>query len=164
GSPALADNLRRTRAALEGLGVTVRGHRSPQSDWDVRVLDALTEAGYAWNAENGPEPHPYRIRVRNGKTLWRFPVAGDDWQYEAARVSPREMLDGWRAQVRDARGARTHLALGFHPWVEAAPARWVVLDAYFHWLTEQDVEVKPFGDVLDLMELPTAPELAAAHG
>lgn len=165
GRTAVHENLRRTRALLEELGVTVRGHRCPQSAWDADVLDALIASGYAWSAENGAEPHPYRIRSRGGRALWRFPVAGDDWQYESSGASPREMLDRWRSQVRQALGRRTHVALGFHPWIEAHPGRLTAVEEFFHWLAEHDgVETMSFGDVLDLIEQSKAPELAAAHG
>lgn len=165
GRTALGANLRETTRTFEDLGVTIRGHRSPQSAWDGRVLDALLAGGYAWSAENGPEPYPYRIRERDGKALWRFPVAADDWQYESERLSPGRMLERWRRQVEEARGRRSHLALGFHPWVEASPDRLSVLEEFFHWLAEQDeIEVMPFGDVLRLLDASAAPELAVAHG
>src|SRR5690606_34149863 len=162
---AIEESLRRTRSVLEELGVTVRGHRSPQSAWNADVLDALIACGYAWSAEDGSEPYPYRIRSRGGRVLWRFPVAGDDWQYEAAGASPREMLDRWRRHVGQALGRRSHLALGFHPGIEAHPGRLTAVEEFLHWLAEHDrVEIMPFGDVLDLIEQSKAPELAAAHG
>src|SRR5690606_8480400 len=46
---AIEESLRRTRSVLEELGVTVRGHRSPQSAWNADVLDALIACGYAWS-------------------------------------------------------------------------------------------------------------------
>jgi peptidoglycan/xylan/chitin deacetylase (PgdA/CDA1 family) len=162
---AVADNIRRTRQTFADLGIDIRGHRSPQSDWDDRVLDALVRHGYAWSAENGAEPYPYRIRPTDPRVLWRFPVADDDWSYESAGVSPGAMLEGWRRQVLAARGRRKHLAIGFHAWVEAGPGRLAALDEFFHWLVEQDgIQVMPFADVLRIMDRSAAPELAVAHG
>lgn len=164
-SAAIVDNLLRTQRAFDALGVKIAGHRCPQSAWDGRVVDALLSGGYAWSAENGSEAYPYRIRRRGGKSLWRFPVSGDDWAYESLRLRPGAMLEQWRKHVREARGRRTHLALGFHPWVEARPDRLSALEEFFHWLVEQNrVEVMPFGDVLRILEGSAAQELTAAHG
>lgn len=161
---AMAENVRLTRRTFAELGVEVRGHRSPQSDWDSRVLDALLADGYAWNAENGPERYPYRIRQADGRSLWRFPVSGDDWQYESAGLSPGTMLERWRRQVKDAIGRRKHLALGFHPWVQAGRGRLTVLEEFFHWLAEQDsVDVVPFRDVLRILT-SHASQRSASHG
>ncbi len=160
---ALIDNLCRTRGTFEALGVAVVGHRCPRSAWDERVLDALASAGFAWNAENGAEPHPYRIRTDSNRTLWRFPVACDDWPYESESCSPRQMLERWRRLVEDARGRRSHVAIGFHPWVESAPGRASALDEFFHWLVEDaHVDVMPFGDVLRIAA--GTPRRAAAYG
>lgn len=165
GGAEIAENLHRTRSTFEDLGVRIRGHRSPQSAWDGRVLDALLHAGFSWSAENGAERYPYRIRHGDNGTLWRFPVAGDDWLYESAHLSPGVMLEQWREHVRKALGRRKHLALGFHPWVEAGAGRLDALEEFFHWLVELDgVEVMPFGGVLRIVDGSAAHELAAAHG
>ncbi|HEX6994493.1 MAG TPA: polysaccharide deacetylase family protein [Gammaproteobacteria bacterium] len=160
---ALVDHLRRTRDTFDALGVAVVGHRSPQSAWNERVLDALLSTGYAWNAENGAEPYPYRIRTSRDLTLWRFPVAGDDWQYESEGCAPAQMLERWRGQVQAARGRRSHVAIGFHPWVESAPGRLTALEELFHWLVDDaQVDVMPFGDVLRIAA--AAPQPAVAYG
>lgn len=164
GKAKLLENLERTRRAFEELGITVLGHRSPQSAWDERVLGALADTGFAWNAENGREPYPYRIRLQDGKMLWRFPVAADDWQYESEGLAPARMLERFKQLVRGARGRRTHLAIGFHAWVESAPGRLAALEELFHWLVDEErVEIMPFGDVLRTAS-SAAPEPAAAHG
>lgn len=162
---AIAEDTHRSKRTFERLGIDIRGHRSPQSDWDERVLDALVGRGYAWSAENGSEPYPYRIRQDGHKALWRFPVADDDWLYEAAGLSPAAMVERWRRKVLEARGRRKHLGLGFHAWVEASSDRLVALDEFFHWLVDQDgVRVMPFGDVLRIIDQAAVPELAVAHG
>lgn len=165
GATGIAENLSRTRQTFEDLGIHIQGHRSPQSDWDSRVLNALGAHGYSWSAENGSEPYPYRIRKFAEKALWRFPVADDDWSYEADGLSPAAMVERWRRRVRESRGYRKHLALGFHAWVEAGPGRLGALEEFFHWLVEQDgVRVMPFGDVLRLMNSSAEPARVAAHG
>jgi peptidoglycan/xylan/chitin deacetylase (PgdA/CDA1 family) len=157
-------NLRDAKGALESLGIEVIGHRSPQSDWDDRVLDALVELGFSWSAENGSEPYPYRIRS-GAKALWRFAVAIDDWAYEAEGITPAAMLERWQLEVGKARGRRTHVAIGFHAWVEAGPGRLAALEDFFHWLAaEEHVTVLPFGDVLRLANAAAPPVLKAADG
>ena len=63
---------------------------------EVRVLDALVANGYGWSAENGTEPHPYRIRQAASRSMWRFPVADDDWDYESTGAAPAAMLQRWQ--------------------------------------------------------------------
>lgn len=161
---AIAENLSRTKQTFAELGIEILGHRSPQSDWDDRVLDALVASGYRWSAENGAEPYPYRIRRTAGGGLWRFPVADDDWRYESAGDSPAAMLARWQRIVREAVGRRRrHLAIGFHAWVEAEPGRLAALEDFFHWLVELDgVRVMPFGEVLRTMTETETPELVLA--
>ncbi len=162
---ALADNVRCSRRTFRELGLEVVGHRSPQSDWNDRLLDALVADGYAWSAENGQEPHPYRIRRALGRELWRFPVADDDWWYESDGLSPAAMVQRWRGRILGARGNRKHVALGFHAWVESRPERLAALDEFFGWLVEQHgVEVMPFGAVLRLLSGAAMQRPAAAHG
>jgi peptidoglycan/xylan/chitin deacetylase (PgdA/CDA1 family) len=163
---AIADNARRAKQTFAELGIEISGHRSPQSDWDDRVLDALVASGYRWSAENGAEPYPYRIRRTDEGGLWRFVVAGDDWAYQASRCSPGAMLAQWQRIVRDAVAARRkHVAIGFHAWVEAEPGRLQALEDFFRWLVALDgVRVMPFGDVARAIDQSKAPELAAADG
>jgi len=152
---ALADNIRRTRDAFAGLGVRVIGHRSPQSAWNRRLMELLRAEGFRWSAEDGTEPHPYRLAGEPGNALWRFPVADDDWHYgRDPDVRPSVVLARWQSCVRRAVAARRrHIAIGFHPWVEAPRDRFAVFETFMHWLREQrDIRVMPFREVLELME------------
>ena len=160
----IVENVRSAKRTFASLGIDVLGHRSPQSDWDERVLDALVEQGYVWSAEDGAEPYPYRIRGGHAE-LWRFAVAIDDWAYEAERLSPAAMVERWQRKVRAARGRGRHVAIGFHAWVEAAPGRLSALEDFFHWLvSEERVTVLPFRDVLRLATNAPALALKAADG
>jgi peptidoglycan-N-acetylglucosamine deacetylase len=162
---AIAENARRAKQVFAELGIEVSGHRSPQSDWDDRVLDALVACGYTWSAENGAEPHPYRIRRSDDGGLWRFTVADDDWRYQSSGCCPAAMVARWQRIVRDALGKRKHLAIGFHAWVEAEPGRLAALEDFFQWLVALDgVRVMPFGDVARIIKQTEAPKLAAADG
>ncbi len=161
---AIAANLRDTKGVFAELGIDIAGHRCPQSDWDTRVLDALVASGYAWSAENGVEPHPYRLREGGTRALWRFPVADDDWCYEAEGLPPAAVLERWRRQVVAAEGRRTHIAIGFHPWVEAGPGRLDALAEFLEWLAARDgVRVLPFGEVVDLIERIESQARAVGH-
>jgi peptidoglycan/xylan/chitin deacetylase (PgdA/CDA1 family) len=163
GRSAIDDNVRRAKQAFVDLGIEVHGHRSPQSAWDDRLLDALVACRYTWSAENGAEPYPYRIRGTDYGGLWRFPVADDDWRYESAGYTPAAMLARWQGLVREALGRRKHLAIGFHAWVEAEPGRLEALAAFFRWLVELDgVRLMPFGDVVRTLNQREAPTSAAA--
>ncbi len=160
----IVENVRSAKRAFEHLGIDVAGHRSPQSAWDERVLEALVDEGYAWSAEDGAEPYPYRIRAGRSE-LWRFAVAVDDWAYEAERLTPAEMVERWQSKVRAARGRAKHVAIGFHAWVEAGPGRLAALEDFFQWLVAQrDVTVLPFGDVLTLATQAEAPASKTADG
>jgi peptidoglycan/xylan/chitin deacetylase (PgdA/CDA1 family) len=162
---ALAENVRRTKQTFTALGIDIRGQRSPQSDWDDRVLDALVANGYTWSAENGAELHPYCIRQTADGGLWRFSVIDDDWQYQSAGLSPAEMVARWQSHVRAALGRRKHVAIGFHAWVEAEPSRLAALEDFFSWLVAlEGVRVLPFGEVMDVIEHPALPTRIAADG
>jgi peptidoglycan/xylan/chitin deacetylase (PgdA/CDA1 family) len=148
----IADNLRRTKSTFQQLGIDICGHRSPQSAWNGNVLSSLIAEGYTWSAEDGREPYPYRIRMNDGKELWRFPTADDDWCYQQNHLTPRAALERWQQRIRQARDHQTYVAIGFHPWVEASADRLAVLDEFFHWLSEEDgLQVLPFGDVLGMI-------------
>jgi peptidoglycan/xylan/chitin deacetylase (PgdA/CDA1 family) len=160
---AIAENARRAKRAFADLGVEIRGHRSPQSDWDDRVVDALAAYGYTWNAENGPEPYPYRLRETPQGGLWRFAVADDDWWYEAEGYSPAAMLERLQNVVRASVGHRKHIGIGFHAWVEAGEGRLAALEAFYRWLaSQQDVQVLSFGDVARLLTNATTSGRVAA--
>jgi hypothetical protein len=160
----IVENLSSAKRTFASLGIDVVGHRSPQSAWDERVLDALVGERYAWSAEHGAEPYPYRIRSGRNE-LWRFAVAIDDWAYEAERLTPAAMTERWRRKVREARGHAKHVAIGFHAWIEAGRGRLAALEDFFHWLVaDKDVTVLPFGDVLRLAAQAPAPALKAGDG
>jgi len=149
----LSDNVRRCREIFGELGVSIHGHRSPQSAWNWKLMSILANEGYSWNAEDGREPHPYRIPSRTGTSFWRFPVTDDDWYYERDRFSPGQVLSIWKDQIGRARRHRQYTAIGFHPWVEASDERLTILEEFLHWLSEQeDIEILPFGKVLSLIQ------------
>jgi peptidoglycan/xylan/chitin deacetylase (PgdA/CDA1 family) len=162
---AIVDDVRQAKQTFADLGFAIDGHRSPQSDWDDRVVDALGACGYTWSAENGAEPHPYCIRRAGEAPLWRFTVADDDWRYESSGFSPASMLARWQRIVRDAQGRRKHIAIGFHAWVEAKPERLEALERFFDWLAGlHGVRLLSFGDVVRLMSRSEAAAVAAADG
>lgn len=155
----LERDVEAVKGAFRTLGVPVDGHRSPQSAWNRAVLGALCTHGFRWNAEDGPEPHPYPVAQGPRGLLWRFPVHDDDWHYEASDARPSDMLSRWQHLVdlhmrRNANDdAARHVAIGFHPWVERSAARLSVFKDFMTWLREYpDIEIMPFGRVVDLID------------
>jgi peptidoglycan-N-acetylglucosamine deacetylase len=156
-SAALADDLASTRRAFEDLGVRAIGHRSPQSAWTRSLLEELAQQQFRWNAEDGPERHPYPVFDGAAGRLWRFPVRDDDWHYEGSGMRPAELLKRWQDTVDDHVRDRRFVAIGFHPWVQRLPERLSAFKDFMTWLREYpDVDVLPFGQVLKLIESPSS--------
>lgn len=146
-------DIQRTKDTFSELGLSVIGHRSPQSAWDHHMMRQLLREGFLWSAENGVEPYPYVISRMEGRLLWRFPIRGDDWSYEKLGLMPQEMLEKWKGIVERGREKKEFTALGFHPWVEAPSERLAIFKEFVAWLTSlPDIEVMPFRDVLELLE------------
>lgn len=142
------------RRLFESHDIELSGYRSPQSAWNFTLMKALLDSGYTWSAENGPEIHPYVIQESRGGKLWRFPIKGTDWLYEADNASPSFMVDQWKLVVNQAKVNGHYAAIGFHPWVQAKEkGRLIAFEAFIDWLTSQtDVHVMPFRDVLCLCQ------------
>jgi peptidoglycan/xylan/chitin deacetylase (PgdA/CDA1 family) len=147
------------KRAFDTLGIPVNGHRSPQSAWNHALMKTLHTRGFRWNAEDGPEAHPYPLARGPDSALWRFPVRDDDWHYEANGARPHDMLRRWQRVVETHLGAAAragnagYVAIGFHPWVERSAGRLSVFKDFMAWLREYpDIEIMPFGQVVDLID------------
>jgi peptidoglycan-N-acetylglucosamine deacetylase len=163
-SAEVTDDVTRTRQTFERLGIKVCGHRSPQSAWTRRVLDALAQQRFRWNAEDGTEPYPYPVGDSAAGRLWRFPVSDDDWHYEATGMSPAALLQRWQDTVDTHVRTGRFAAIGFHPWVQRLPERLSAFKDFMAWLREYPgVDVLPFGQVLKLIESPSD-KAVAVHG
>jgi peptidoglycan/xylan/chitin deacetylase (PgdA/CDA1 family) len=150
-------NIRASEAVFKELGIPIRGHRSPQSRWDVSLMRNLCSEGHGWTAENGREPHPYVVHRNARGRLWRFPVIADDWAYESMNLPPQQMLEYWQAVVNDARRSKRYTAIGFHPWIQCSEHRLETLDRFMAWLRSlPDVEPMPFGELHALLEAQSA--------
>lgn len=157
-------NIELARECFKELGFHIEGHRSPQSEWNYNVARSLFARQYSWNAENGDQPHPFRLLGKGSKSLWRFPIVDDDWCYERERLSPVSAIERWTSILTELKGRQKYAAIGFHPWVEAPRERMSVLQEFFHWLSEQkDIQVMPFGDVLRMIQSDDQRPVTAAN-
>lgn len=148
------DNIYNTRKAFDSMGLSVKGHRSPQSMWNLNVLKALYDTGFTWNAENGRADIPFHLPVslvHKNESLWRLPISIDDWAYEGRAAKPEEVLDMWKLYVsKKLEEGGGYLAIGFHPWVEEPVDRYEVFSEFMKWLSlNEDIVIMPFGEVIN---------------
>lgn len=147
------ENIFNTRKMFDSLGLSVRGHRSPQSMWNLNVLSALYDADFVWNAENGKDDIPFELPVsllHRKKTLCRLPISIDDWSYEGGAATPEQMLEIFKRSVTNKLDKGGYMAIGFHPWVEDPEDRFEVFSEFMRWLSSNpDIKMMPFGDVMD---------------
>ena len=94
-------------ALCRQLSATIRGYRSPRSQWNERALQALSEHGFVWSAENdGVEREPYFIH----RMLVRLPIAGDDWTVHLGQLSEQH----WVGSFERLMGERRYFGFGNH--------------------------------------------------
>jgi peptidoglycan/xylan/chitin deacetylase (PgdA/CDA1 family) len=63
GERGMREELTATRVALEEVGATVQGYRSPNFDMDANALRVLAECGYAYDASGYPTPLLFPARL-----------------------------------------------------------------------------------------------------
>ena len=147
------EQIEKATSIFNDLGLSIVGHRCPQSAWTPTVITKLLTQNYRWVAENGTEPYPYICARNKVNSLWRFPVSGDDWAYQSLGFTPDEMLSYWKQLINDGIKNNRYTAIGMHPWVQAAPERLEMLNDFFSWLsTLPQIDILPFGQVVELLE------------
>jgi peptidoglycan-N-acetylglucosamine deacetylase len=104
------DELERGIAALESVGVTPRGYRSPGWELTPVTLSLLGELEFAWDSSLMGDDRPYRHAsgVLELPVHWRL----DDVPYHARHAHADEILAIWTAEF-DA--ADAHLTYTIHP-------------------------------------------------
>jgi peptidoglycan/xylan/chitin deacetylase (PgdA/CDA1 family) len=108
-SPArYAEEVRACRA----FDTTIKGYRSPRSQWDASTLDALWSNGFLWNAESDRAAEPYFVY----EGLVRLPIGADDWSVFTGRSS----LDQWVARFDQLAAERSYFGFGTHDFVVAS--------------------------------------------
>lgn len=96
-------------AACRAFSPSIKGYRSPRSQWSEETTDALWENGFLWSAEGDKSPEPYF--VQNG--LVRLPIATDDWPVHTGRLD----VTTWAAQFEALIEERSYVAIGMHDLV-----------------------------------------------
>jgi peptidoglycan-N-acetylglucosamine deacetylase len=106
------EELERGIAALEAIGVTPRGYRSPGWELTPLTLSLLPELGFAWDSSLMADDRPYRLP--NG--LLELPVhwSLDDVPYHARHAPAEEILSVWTAAYDRSDGPVTYT---IHPEV-----------------------------------------------
>jgi peptidoglycan/xylan/chitin deacetylase (PgdA/CDA1 family) len=146
-------NLKAVKTIFLKKGIQIVGHRSPQSQWNYKVIKSLGEEYYSWNAEDGNEDYPYLINTSNNKKIWRFPVHGDDYQYISNNLQPDKMLSFWKGLVhKKVKSKIPYIAIGFHPWIQGPESRRIIFRKFMEWLSQKDdIQILNFKQVVSLL-------------
>ncbi len=106
-------------ALCRATSASVKGYRSPRSQWGRETLEALCDHGFLWSAEN--EPHrkePYFVH----RGLVRLPILTDDWPNFTGRRTAADWVSEFRRAISD----RPYVAIGMHDCVAAEnPDEWL---------------------------------------
>ena len=104
------DELDRGIAALEAIGVTPRGYRSPGWELTPGTLSLLPELGFAWDSSLMDDDRPYRHPngVVELPVHWRL----DDVPYHTRHAHADEILAVWTAEFDAMDG---YLTYTLHP-------------------------------------------------
>jgi peptidoglycan/xylan/chitin deacetylase (PgdA/CDA1 family)/SAM-dependent methyltransferase len=98
--------------ACRAASTTIKGYRSPRSQWDGSTLDALWSNGFLWNAEADRSSDPYFVH----KGLVRLPIGADDWSLLTGKAT----VDEWSARFAGLAAERRFFGWGSHDCVVAA--------------------------------------------
>lgn len=125
------------RTALEAVGATITGYRSPSWDVSPVTLDLLTRHGLEYSSQFMADIRPYR---HQGRTLIELPIQWllDDWPYFAfgpgqmdrpiQAAGPVETI--WREEFDGICALSGHFILTMHPQVIGRPSRVALLDRF----------------------------------
>ena len=125
------------RNALEAVGATITGYRSPSWDVSPVTLDLLTRHGLEYSSQFMADIRPYR---HQGRTLIELPIQWllDDWPYFAfgpgqmdrpiQAAGPVETI--WREEFDGICALSGHFILTMHPQVIGRPSRVALLDRF----------------------------------
>lgn len=125
------------RNALEAVGASISGYRSPSWDVSPVTLDLLTRHGLEYSSQFMADIRPYR---HQGRTLIELPIQWllDDWPYFAfgpgqmdrpiQAAGPVETI--WREEFDGICALSGHFILTMHPQVIGRPSRVALLDRF----------------------------------
>ena len=147
--------LVKARNALEAVGATITGYRSPSWDVSPVTLDLLTRHGLEYSSQFMADIRPYR---HQGRTLIELPIQWllDDWPYFA--FGPGQMdrpiqAAGsvetiWREEFDGICALSGHFILTMHPQVIGRPSRVALLDRFIgHIRSRPDVWIATCAEV-----------------
>ena len=158
------------RNALEAVGATITGYRSPSWDVSPVTLDLLTRHGLEYSSQFMADIRPYR---HEGRTLIELPIQWvlDDWPYFAfgpgqmdrpiQATGPVETI--WREEFDGICALGGHFILTMHPQVIGRPSRVALLDRFIgHIRSRPDVWIATCAEVARHAQkiLPKAKESA----
>jgi peptidoglycan-N-acetylglucosamine deacetylase len=158
------------RQALEAVGATVTGYRSPSWDVSPVTLDLLERHGLEYSSQFMADIRPYR---HDGRALIELPIQWvlDDWPFFA--FGPGQMDRPiqttaavetiWREEFDGICGLGGHFILTMHPQVIGRPSRVALLDRFIgHIRSRPDVWIATCGEVASHAQkiLPEAKESA----
>ena len=143
------------RNALEAVGATISGYRSPSWDVSPVTLDLLTRHRLEYSSQFMADIRPYRHEDR---TLIELPIQWvlDDWPYFAfgpgqmdrpiQAAGPVETI--WREEFDGICALSGHFILTMHPQVIGRPSRVALLDRFIgHIRSRPDVWIATCAEV-----------------
>jgi peptidoglycan/xylan/chitin deacetylase (PgdA/CDA1 family) len=146
------EEIERGTAALEQLGVTPKGYRSPSWELTPETFALLKEHRFEWDSSLMGDDRPY---MHDG--LLELPVhwSLDDWPHLHWRpgrgdafTAPDQFLATWLAEFDSAHEERRHVTFTMHPEVIGRGYRAVLLERLIAAMRERaDVWFAPHGDV-----------------
>jgi peptidoglycan-N-acetylglucosamine deacetylase len=177
----LADMERGWRA-LEDIGVTPLGYRSPSADLSESTLELVEELGFVYDSSlmtDDYRPFHPRIgdRVARGvplergreSSLWELPLSFelDDWvhfqsnfdPYRKGGATPSDVLEIWAAELdwMDEHVEGGILTVTMHPQVIGRGHRIAMLDEFIGRGRERGVRFERMGDVASRLGDESAP-------
>jgi peptidoglycan/xylan/chitin deacetylase (PgdA/CDA1 family) len=165
-------DMERAWAALQGIGVTPLGFRSPSADMSDATLGLIEEHGFLYDSSLMTDDYrPFRPRigdqVARGVPLergrearfWELPISFelDDWvhfqfnfsPYRRGGSTPGDVLAIWQAEFdwMDANVDGGVLTFTLHPQVIGRGSRIAMLDALIRHCGEAGARFRQLGDV-----------------
>ena len=148
------------REALETLGATVTGYRSPAWDFSAATLGLLERHGFAYSSNLMDDIRPYR---HEGSSLIEVPIQWilDDaphFWFDAASWSKKiatveEVRSLWEHEVLGIRELGGAAVLTCHPELIGRPGRIGFLEAFIRWVQDLgDTWVATTGEIAGTVE------------
>ncbi len=115
------------RAAFAKRGLHPIGFRSPHSDTDMRLCDALAGQNFRYNSEHDHAKHPYLL-LNEPQPLFRIPVYTDDRHLRRSEDTRDATISKHLRVLRKALVNKHFVSVLFHPWILGED-----MDRMEHW-------------------------------